>query len=132
MNYLKRYLDDELEFYLDTIGAILIIGPKWCGKTTTAIQHSNSVVKLDDNYENSYLEWANIEPSKVLQGEKPRLIDEWQYAPVLWDAIRNSVDELQEDGLYILTGSTIVDKSKIKHSGAGRNHRMIMRPMSFI
>ena len=65
-----------------------------------------------------------------MEGEKPRLIDEWQEAPVLWDAVRNSVDEIGEDGLYILTGSTVVDESQIMHFGAGRIHRLIMRPMS--
>lgn len=131
MKYRKRYLDKELDFYLDVIGAILIVGPKWCGKTTTGEQHAKSVLKLQDvDYSDSYLKWAEIKPSKLLDGEKPRLIDEWQEAPVLWDAIRNSVDEIGEDGLYILTGSTVVDDSKIKHSGAGRIHRLIMRPMS--
>ena len=74
--------------------------------------------------------WLDIKPSKLLEGEKPRLIDEWQMAPILWDGVRNSVDELQGEGLYILTGSTVVDESKIMHSGTGRIHRLLMRPMS--
>lgn len=131
MNYIKRLVDDELEFYLDVIGAVLIVGPKWCGKTTTAEQHAKSILKLQDRDKtNQYLKWADNKPSKLLEGEKPRLIDEWQEAPVLWDAVRNSVDEIGEDGLYILTGSTVVDESQIMHSGAGRIHRLIMRPMS--
>ena len=129
--YLKRIFDDELEEVLDIIGAVLIVGPKWCGKTTTAEQHAKSVLKLQDpdNREN-YLKTADIKPSLLLKGEKPRLIDEWQVAPVLWDAVRTSVDELEGDGLYILTGSTSVDESKIMHSGTGRIHRLLMRPMS--
>ena len=129
--YLKRYVDDDLEFYLEAIGAILIIGPKWCGKTTTAEQHSKSSIKLQDKYKSeNYLNLMNINPYKILEGENPCLIDEWQEAPELWDLVRNSVDEIGEDGLYILTGSTVVDKSKIMHSGAGRIHRLMMRPMS--
>ncbi len=129
--YLKRYVDNDLEFYLNAIGAILIVGPKWCGKTTSAEQHCNSTLKLQDKYKSeNFLYLKNINPYKLLEGEKPRLIDEWQEAPELWDIIRNSVDEVGEDGLYILTGSTVVDKSKIMHSGAGRIHRLMMRPMS--
>ena len=131
MNYIKRLVDEELEFYLDVIGAVLIVGPKWCGKTTTAEQHAKSILKLQDKDKSEqYLRWAEVRPSKLLEGEKPRLIDEWQEAPVLWDAVRNSVDEIGEDGLYILTGSTVVDESIIMHSGAGRIHRLVMRPMS--
>ena len=130
-NYLKRYLDDEIEKYLEVIGAILIVGPKWCGKTTTGEHHAKSIIKLQDKDKiKSYLKWADIKPSKLLEGEKPRLIDEWQIAPVLWDAVRNSVDELGGEGLYILTGSTIVEDSEIMHSGTGRIHKLMMRPMS--
>lgn len=94
-NYLKRYLDDEIEKYLEVIGAILIVGPKWCGKTTTGEHHAKSIIKLQDKDKiKSYLKWADIKPSKLLEGEKPRLIDEWQIAPVLWDTVRSSVDEL--------------------------------------
>ena len=129
--YLKRYLDDEIEKYLDVIGAIIIVGPKWCGKTTTGEQHAKSIIKLQDKDKiKSYLKWADIKPSKLLEGEKPRLIAEWQIAPVLWDTVRNSVDELGGEGLYILTGSTVVDDSEIMHSGTGRIHKLIMRPMS--
>ena len=131
MEYMKRLIDEEIEFYLDVIGAILIVGPKWCGKTTTAEQHSKSMIKLQDRDKSTlYLQWAEIRPSKLLEGEKPRLIDEWQEAPVIWDTVRNSVDEINEDGLYILTGSTVIDESEKMHSGAGRIHRLIMRPMS--
>ena len=130
-NYIKRIIDDDLEKYLQMIGAVLIVGPKWCGKTTTGEQYAKSILKLQDpdNIE-SYMMWADIRPSKLLEGEKPRLIDEWQLAPVLWDSVRTSVDESSEYGLYILTGSTVVDESKIMHSGTGRIHRLLMRPMS--
>ena len=95
VKYLKRIIDDDLDKYLTMIGAVLIIGPKWCGKTTTAERHAKSVLKLQDkdNYKSNMM-WADIEPSRLLKGEKPRLIDEWQVAPVLWDAVRTSVDNL--------------------------------------
>lgn len=131
VKYLSRILDKDLEKYLTMIGAILIVGPKWYGKTTTAEQHAKSVLKLQDkdNYKTNMM-WADIEPSRLLKGEKPRLIDEWQVAPVLWDSVRTSVDESEGYGLYILTGSTVVDEDSIMHSGTGRIHRMLMRPMS--
>ncbi len=129
--YLHRYIDKELEKTLKSIGAVLIVGPKWCGKTTTAKEHSNSILQLQNpNYSQSYLKIASIEPLTLLEGEKPRLIDEWQMAPKLWDAVRFSVDEHSQKGLYILTGSTTVDESEIMHSGTGRIHRLTMRPMS--
>jgi len=129
--YLKRLIDDILKERLEMIGAIVIVGPKWCGKTTTGEQHAKSVLKLQDpDKTKSYLELASIKPSALLKGENPRLIDEWQMAPVLWDAVRNSVDDLNKVGLYILTGSTSVDESKIMHSGTGRINKLTMRPMS--
>lgn len=129
--YLDRYLDKLLKKALDSIGAVLIIGPKWCGKTTTAKQQSNSLIQLQDpRFSKSYLKLADVDPLSLLDGEKPRLIDEWQMAPQLWDAVRFSVDELEGEGLYILTGSTTVDDSIIMHSGAGRIHRLKMLPMS--
>ena len=131
MKYIDRYLDVELDQWMNVIGAVLIVGPKWCGKTTTAEQYAKSVLKLQDiDKQDEYRAWLDIKPSKLLEGEKPRLIDEWQMAPILWDGIRNSVDELDGEGLYILTGSTVVDESKIMHSGTGRIHRLLMRPMS--
>ena len=131
MEYKYRIADQMLAKKLASKGAILIEGPKWCGKTTTAEQHAKSVLKLQDkdNYKTNMM-WADIEPSRLLKGEKPRLIDEWQVAPVLWDSVRTSVDESEGYGLYILTGSTVVDEDSIMHSGTGRIHRMLMRPMS--
>ena len=122
-----KYLPRILEKYLTMISAILIVGPKWCGKTTTAEQHAKSVLKLQDkdNYKTNMM-WADIEPYRLLKGEKPRLIDEWQVAPVLWDSVKTS----EGYGLYILTGPTVVDEDSIMHSGTGRIHRMLMRPMS--
>jgi len=129
--YLKRVIDDILKERLEMIGAIVIVGPKWCGKTTTAEQHAKSVLKLQDpDKSKSYLQLAEIKPSLLLKGETPRLIDEWQMAPVLWDAVRTSVDNLNEVGLYILTGSTSVQENEIMHSGTGRINKLTMRPMS--
>ena len=101
--YLPRYTDQELKESLEYMGAVLITGPKWC---------------------------ADTNPIELLKGEKPMLIDEWQMAPELWNAVRYLVDESDEDGLYVLTGSTTVDGSKITHNGAGRIKRIVMRPMS--
>ena len=129
--YLKRYLDEIIKERLNMIGAIVIVGPKWCGKTTTSKQHANSILELQnpDNF-SSYEELSSFAPSKLLEGPKPRLIDEWQDIPVLWDAVRTSVDNTNEDGLYILTGSTVIDNSKIKHTGTGRINRILMKPMT--
>ena len=130
-DYLPRIVDSILEERLEAVGAVLIAGPKWCGKTTTAEQHAKSILKLQDPDKTAgYLKTAEIKPSLLLQGENPRLIDEWQMAPVLWDAVRNAVDERGEEGLFILTGSTTVDDAAIMHSGTGRISRMIMYPMS--
>lgn len=130
-NYLPRIADTTLNEYLEAFGAVLIEGPKWCGKTTTAEQRAKSEIKLQspDNRE-GFLATAAIRPSLLLEGETPRLIDEWQDAPSLWDAIRTMVDERQEPGQFILTGSNAVDKTKIRHSGTGRIARMRMFPMS--
>ena len=130
-DYMPRIADALLLERLSAIGAVLIAGPKWCGKTTTAQQHARSELKLQDPDKiNAYLATAAVKPSLLLQGENPRLIDEWQMAPVLWDAVRNSVDERGGEGLYILTGSTSVDESTIMHSGTGRISRMLMYTMS--
>ncbi len=131
VNYLNRVVDNELKMQLEAMGAVLIVGPKWCGKTTTAIQKAKSILKMQDpDKKNAYLATAQTKPSLLLIGDNPRLIDEWQMAPVLWDAVRTKVDERNEEGLFILTGSTIVDESTIMHSGAGRISKMMMRPMS--
>jgi uncharacterized protein len=129
--YLVRNIDSELESYLEAFGAVLITGPKWCGKTTSASMKAKSILKLQDpDKSQGYLLTAQTKPSLLLEGDKPRLIDEWQMAPVLWDAIRTSVDNVRDEGLYILTGSTVVDESKIMHTGTGRIARLKMYPMS--
>lgn len=131
MEYIKRYVDGELKDILECMGAVLIIGPKWCGKTTTATQFAKTIIELQHpTLGRSYMELADVDPLLLLDGEKPLLIDEWQMAPQLWDAVRYSVDKTDGYGLYILTGSTIVDNSKINHKGVGRIHRLMMRPMS--
>lgn len=130
--YLPRTVDHELDLRLEAFGATLIIGPKWCGKTTTGEQRAQSVIRMQDpDRRDGYLATAASKPSLLLKGDNPRLIDEWQDAPVLWDAIRMEVDRRQEPGLFILTGSTSVkNKKDIKHSGTGRISRLKMYPMS--
>ena len=131
MGYLKRTADTVLKEQLEAFGAVLIEGPKWCGKTTTAEQLSNSIIRLQDtDMREEYLATATTKPSLLLNGATPRLIDEWQDAPVLWDAIRTAVDKRAIPGQFILTGSNAVDKSKIHHSGTGRISRLNMLPMS--
>ena len=129
--YLPRYTDQELKESLEYMGDVLITGLKWCGKTTTAKQQCKSLKELQHPvFGKSYLKLADTNPIELLKGEKPMLIDEWQMASELWGAVRYLVDESDEEGLYILTGSTIVDESKIPYSGAGRIKRIVMRPMS--
>ncbi|WP_419024522.1 ATP-binding protein [Emergencia sp.] len=129
--YLPRIVDKLLAERLEAVGAVLLVGPKWCGKTTTAQQQARSVLKLQDpDKTKGYLATAEVKPSLLLKGENPRLIDEWRMAPVLWDAVRNTVDERGEEGLFILTGSTVVDETSIMHSGTGRISRLVMLPMS--
>ena len=109
MEYLDRIADRLLEQRLEAFGAVQIKGPKWCGKTTTAEMHAQSVIKMQDpDRREGYLATAQTKPSLLLKGAKPRLIDEWQVAPVLWDSVRHAVDEQREKGLFILTGSTVL------------------------
>ena len=132
-NYRKRIADTLLAERLKGKGAVLIEGPKWCGKTTTAEQIARSVLYLGDTAaQRRNLETADFKPSLLLQGAKPRLIDEWQLAPKLWDAVRFAVDHAQEFGQFILTGSTLPNdrREEIRHSGTGRISRLKMRPMS--
>lgn len=132
MKYLSRVADKMLQERLEAFGAVLIEGPKWTGKTTTAEQHAKSVIKLQNpDKASEYLATARTRPSLLLKGEQPRLIDEWQDAPMLWDAVRTAVDDAGGvPGQYILTGSNTVDKSQIRHTGTGRITRMKMFPMS--
>lgn len=131
-SYLKRVADDLLRFKLETKGAVLVEGAKWCGKTTTARQAAKSVLYVSDpkNLEQNLL-LAKLEPDRLLMGESPRLLDEWQLAPSLWDAVRFEVDQRGRMGQFILTGSAVpADRDKIFHSGVGRITRLRMRPMS--
>jgi hypothetical protein len=132
MKYLARVADRMLKERLEAFGAVLIEGPKWTGKTTTAEQQAKSVIKMQDpDMANDYITTATTKPSLLLSGEKPKLIDEWQDAPMLWDAVRTAVDNAGGvPGQYILTGSNTVDKAQIRHTGTGRITRMKMQPMS--
>lgn len=129
--YLDRIVDKELNQRLAAFGGVLVVGPKWCGKTTTASQQAASVLELQDpDRQAGYLVTAAAKPSLLLQGDVPRLLDEWQVAPVLWDAARVEIDRRQEAGQFILTGSTSIDDDSIMHTGTGRITRMRMYPMS--
>lgn len=131
MGYFQRISDSELTFRLECSGAVLIEGPKWCGKTTTAKQQAKSIIELQDPDKlEGYAATAQVKPSLLLEGATPRLIDEWQEVPVLWDSVRVSVDNKNETGLYILTGSNSINLEKIHHSGTGRISRMKMETMS--
>ena len=132
-NYRKRIADAVLLEKLAGKGAVLIEGAKWCGKTTTAEQVAKSVLYMSDkDSQKQNLQMADFKPSRLLEGDKPRLIDEWQLAPKLWDAVRFAVDHTPGTGHYILTGSTVPSdkRDEIDHSGTGRICRMKMRPMS--
>ena len=127
-NYRKRYIESQIERLLKSSSAVLVAGPKFCGKTTTCLRMAKSNIRLATRRN---IELARMEPHNTLLGEQPRLIDEWQTVPELWDEIRAWADEKPGFGQFILTGSsTPADKSKIHHSGAGRIVTLPMRPMS--
>jgi len=130
--YKKRIADDILKRKLEGKGAVLIEGPKWCGKTTTAEQVAASVLYMDDPEKKAQnITMAELSPKRLLAGETPRLIDEWQLAPKLWDAIRFEVDHRGEMGQFVLTGSAVpADTKEIAHTGTGRFTWLTMRPMS--
>ncbi len=130
--YLKRVYDDVLAWRLQTKGAVLIEGAKWCGKTSTAEQLAKSIVYMQDpRTRDQNRQLAQIAPQRLLVGEEPRLIDEWQEAPQLWDAIRFDIDQDDRFGRLILTGSTVPpDLNQMQHTGTGRIARMTMRPMA--
>lgn len=131
-NYKVRLADAMLVRKLAGKGAVLIQGPKWCGKTTTAEQQARSIIYMADyKRKNSYLELADIDPDALLDGDTPHLIDEWQLAPKLWDAVRFAVDHRKGLGHFILTGSAVpADTKDIFHTGTGRFAWLTMRPMS--
>ena len=130
--YRPRIADGMLRRRLMGVGAVLIQGPKWCGKTTTAEQQAKSVVYMDDpEYMEQNIELATLSPKKLLAGATPRLIDEWQLAPQLWDAARFEIDHRDGEGQFIFTGSAVpADTDKIHHSGTGRFAWLTMRTMS--
>lgn len=130
-NYMPRIIDRKIEEYLQVFGAVCVEGPKWCGKTWTSSHHSRSRIFIGDpagNFQNRQL--AEMSPSLVLEGETPRLIDEWQEVPPIWDAVRYQVDQNAQKGQFILTGSATPNHKGILHSGAGRIAKLRMRPMS--
>lgn len=130
--YKKRIVDTLLNRKLEGIGAVLIEGPKWCGKTTCAEQKAKSIVYMNDPKKSSmYMQLAKMSPQTLLEGESPKLIDEWQLAPSLWDTIRFEVDHRDGEGFFILTGSAVPAKTDdIWHTGTGRFARIKMRTMS--
>ena len=129
--YLPRVCDSELQEALSTMGATLIEGAKWCGKTSTAMNVAKSSLFMQDpDNTRSYQQIAETKPSLLLKGESPRLLDEWQMSPVLWDAVRFEVDKRTLPGQFILTGSSVPTDNITAHTGTGRFARIMMRPMS--
>ncbi len=129
--YRPRLIDKTIANYLETFGAVVVEGPKWCGKTWSSSIHSDSEFLLGDpagNFQNKRL--AELSPGTVLTGANPRLLDEWQSVPALWDAVRAEVDKRNAKGQFILTGSATPQRKGIMHSGAGRMGRIRMRPMT--
>ena len=126
--YYDRLLEKEIELKLKTSGAVLVAGPKFCGKTTTCMLYQKSFIKLNTK---QFIAMARMNPKAVLKGETPRLIDEWQKAPDIWNQVKDDLDFNYEFGKFILTGSsTPADKTEVHHSGAGRITPLLMRPMS--
>jgi len=133
MKYVERIADSLLEHKLRSSAAVLVEGPKWCGKTSTCAQLAKSVVYIQDPDKRAmYRKMADTQPSLLLEGDTPRLIDEWQTIPVLWDAVRFAADQRQQMRQFILTGSAtpLEDEAEIEHTGLGRIARLRMRPMS--
>lgn len=132
MEYKNRIADKLLRDKLEAMGAVLIEGPKACGKTTTAEQQAKSIIYMDDPVkQEQYKQMAQTNIRFLLEGETPRLIDEWQHVPQFWDAIRFEVDHRDDDGQFMLTGSAVpVDMKEIHHTGTGRYGWLTMRPMS--
>lgn len=126
--YYDRYIEKQIERALKTFGALVVAGPKFCGKTTTCMRYQKSFIKLNTS---ESIRLASMNPAKVIVGDNPRLIDEWQKVPDIWNQVKNNLDEEYEFGKFILTGSsTPADKTQIHHSGAGRITPLKMRPMS--
>lgn len=128
MSYHPRVADQQLQELLAVMGGVLIEGPRGCGKTSTALEHSKSSVRLDSSPELPQL--ADLNPAAILNGPTPRLVDEWQLAPSLWNVIRHEIDDRRQRGQFILSGSATPAEDTTRHSGAGRFGRIRMRPMS--
>lgn len=131
MGYLPIVVDSEIDKLMEIMGAVLIEGCKWCGKSTTELHHAKSIIEFQNpDRKQEYDEIKNTKPSLFLSGEKPRMFDEWQMYPVVWDSIRTDVDHSGLKGQYILTGSAKPSEGEIMHTGTGRISRVLMRPMS--
>ncbi|MDR1354782.1 MAG: DUF4143 domain-containing protein [Propionibacteriaceae bacterium] len=128
MSYYRRVIDTRVQRLLQAMGGVVLEGPRGCGKTSTGLQHAHSSIRLDASP--SIIDLAELDPASLLQGETPRLIDEWQLAPILWNAIRHEIDDRQAPGQFILSGSATPPDDIRRHSGAGRFARIRMRPMS--
>lgn len=131
MKYLPRVVDKEINELMEIMGAVLIEGCKWCGKSTTGLYHAKSVIEFQNpDRKQEYDNIRNTKPSLFLNGEKPRMFDEWQMYPVVWDSVRTDVDHTGLKGQYILTGSAKPSEGETMHTGTGRISRVLMRPMS--
>lgn len=131
MKYLPRIVDKEIDELMEIMGAVLIEGCKWCGKSTTGLYHAKSVIEFQNpDRKEEYDNIRNTKPSLFLNGEKPRMFDEWQMYPVVWDSVRTDVDHTGLKGQYILTGSAKPSEGETMHTGTGRISRVLMRPMS--
>lgn len=131
MKYLPRIVDKEIDELMEIMGAVLIEGCKWCGKSTTGLYHAKSVIEFQNpDRKQEYDNIRNTKPSLFLNGEKPRMFDEWQMYPVVWDSVRTDVDHTGLKGQYILTGSAKPSEEETMHTGTGRISRVLMRPMS--
>ena len=129
--YMPRIVDNVLKNKLEYMGAVLIEGCKWCGKSTTARQFAKSYIEFQDPDKKMQYDKTNqTKPSLFLEGDKPRLFDEWQMYPVVWDSIRMDVDHTGLKGQYILTGSARPTEDSVMHTGTGRITKLLMRPMS--
>lgn len=131
MKYIPRIVDTEINELMEIMGAVLIEGCKWCGKSTTGLHHAKSFIEFQNpDKKQEYDEIKNTQPSLFLKGDKPRMFDEWQMYPIVWDSIRTDVDHSSKKGQYILTGSAKPSEGEVMHTGTGRISRVLMRPMS--